>query len=100
MAYALGGANSVPPEWLEGTPFHGYTVPGLYLGLVVGGSCLAGAGLAARNAPQARTAALGSAAVIVSWIAAQVVMIGYRSPLQPLIAGTGVAVAYIAARRP
>src|SRR4051794_33454590 len=85
MAYALGGAEAVPREWLEGTPFRSYTIPGLYLGVVVGGSCLAAAGLAARDDHRARIAALASAAVMTSWIAAQVAAIGYRSPLQPVI---------------
>jgi hypothetical protein len=99
MAYALGGAKDVPPEWLDGTPFGSYVVPGLYLGVVVGGSCLAAAYAAARDDRRARAAALASSAAMVSWIAAQVAMIGYRSPLQPIIAGTGAAVAYLAARR-
>ena len=41
----------------------------------------------------------GHATVMVSWIAAQMAMIGYRSPLQPLVAATGLTVAYLAARR-
>ena len=28
MAYALGGAKRVPPQWLDGTPFGSYVVPG------------------------------------------------------------------------
>jgi hypothetical protein len=87
MAYALGGAKDVPPEWLDGTPFGSYAVPGLYLGVVVGGSCLAGAYTAARDDPRARATALASSAAMVSWIAAQAPMIGYRSPLQPIICG-------------
>ena len=99
MAYALGGAKRVPPQWLDGTPFGSYVVPGLYLGVVVGGSCLTAAYAAVRDHDGARVAALASSAAMVSWIAAQVAMIGYRSPLQPLIAATGLAVAYLAARR-
>ena len=98
MAYALAGAEKVPAEWLDESPFDSYVIPGLYLGLAVGGSCLAAAGLAARDDVRARTAAAGAAAVMVSWIAAQVAVIGYRSPLQPVIAGTGIAVGYLALR--
>ena len=43
MAYALGGASGVPEEWLENSPFDSYLIPGLYLGVVVGGTCLAAA---------------------------------------------------------
>jgi hypothetical protein len=99
MAYALGGAEDVPPEWLDGTPFDSYALPGLYLGLAVGGSCLAAAYAAARDDRRARAAALGSSDAIVSWIAAQVAMIGYGSALQPIVAGTGLAVAHLATRR-
>src|SRR3954469_24657812 len=94
MAYALGGAPGVPDEWLDETPFGSYLVPGLYLGVVVGGSCLAAASITVRDPHRARVAAFGCSAVIVTWIAAQVALIGYRSPLQPLVAATGLAVAY------
>ena len=99
MAYALAGADAVPSEWLERTPFHSYRVPGLYLGLVVGGTSLAAAAAAARNSRHARAVALASSGVTVSWIAPQVAMIGYRSPLQPIVAGAGVAVACLAVPR-
>jgi hypothetical protein len=98
MAYALGGAPAVPDKWLDGTPFGSYLVPGLYLGVVVGGSCLAAAYTTVRDPGRARVAAFESSAVMVGWIVAQVAMIGHRSPLQPLVAATGVAVAYLAAR--
>src|SRR3954451_23185938 len=98
MAYALGGAPGVPEEWLDDTPFGSYLVPGLYLGVVVGGSSLAAAYATIRDPRRARVAAFGSSAVMVSWIAAQVVLIGYRSPLQPLLAATAVAVAHLAVR--
>jgi hypothetical protein len=99
MAYALGGAREVPSEWLDGTPFDSYVIPGAYLGVVVGGSCLLAAYTAARDHDLARSAALASAAVMETWIAAQVALIGYRSPLQPIIASTGLAVAALAGRR-
>jgi hypothetical protein len=46
----------------------------------------------------ARGAALASSAAMVRWIVAQVATIGYRSPLQPLVAATGLTVAYLGAR--
>src|SRR4051795_11820255 len=85
MTYALGGAAAVPAEWLDGTPFDSYLIPGLYLGVVVGGGCLAAAYATLCHPSRARASALGSSAVMVSWIAAQEAMIGYRTPLQPLI---------------
>ena len=96
MAYALGGADAVPSEWLRGSPFRSYRVPGLYLGTVVGGSCLLAAWAAARDDRRARPAAVASSVVMLSWIAAQLTVIGYRSPLQPAILATGAAVGYLA----
>ena len=80
MAYALGGAKAVPTEWLERSPFTSYRVPGLYLGTVVGGTCMLAAGAAARDDRRARTVALVSSAVLLSWIAAQLTVIGYLAP--------------------
>src|SRR3954452_13771310 len=98
MAYALRRDHAVPEEWLDDTPFGSYLVPGLYLGVVVGGSSLAAAYATIRDPRRARVAAFGSSAVMVSWIVDQVAVIGYRSALQPLLAATAVAVAHLAVR--
>lgn len=34
----LESSERVPPEWLHGTPFKSYVIPGLILSVVVGGS--------------------------------------------------------------
>jgi hypothetical protein len=39
--YGMSGAEDVPKEWLEGSPFDDYFIPGLVLFVVVGGSSLA-----------------------------------------------------------
>lgn len=36
----VSGAPGVPIEWLDGTPFRSYFVPGLVLLVIVGGSAL------------------------------------------------------------
>ena len=36
--YGMQGAEGVPLEWLEGSPFKDYFLPGLILFAVVGGS--------------------------------------------------------------
>ena len=96
MAYALGGAKDVPTEWLDGSPFHSYRVPGLVLGAVVGGTSLSAAYLVATEHQAARPAALTSSAVMVGWIASQLAVIGYRSPLQPAVAAVGAAAGWLA----
>lgn len=37
--YGISGATSVPVDWLKGTPFHSYLIPGIILFAVVGGVC-------------------------------------------------------------
>lgn len=83
--YALAGAEGVPLEWLDGTPFRDYTVPGIVLGTVVGGSQLASAVALWRGTTHARAIAGGAAAILLGWIVTQLAMIGYVSFLQPLV---------------
>jgi hypothetical protein len=90
MAYALGGARGVPIEWLEGSPFADYKVPGLILGGVYAPASLAAAWALANRHPRAGDVALAAAAVQVGWIAGQVSIIGFRSIQQPLWGGVGL----------
>jgi hypothetical protein len=89
---ALTGAKGVPREWLDGTPFKSYFVPGLLLFVVIGGSMLAAAGLLLGGASAARLVSLEAGIVLLGWIAAQLVTIGYRHWLQPLFLVLGLAV--------
>ena len=38
MLSAIAGAIEFPSEWLDGSPFSSYTIPGVILALIVGGS--------------------------------------------------------------
>jgi hypothetical protein len=89
--YGLAGARDVPPEWLEGSPFGSYRVPSIALGAGVGGTCAVAALAAARDDPRTAAATTVAGAVLTGWIVAQVATIGLRSPLQPIMAGVGVA---------
>jgi hypothetical protein len=83
--YALGGAPNVPTEWLAGTPFSDYVVPGLILGGVVGaGQLVAAVALRLRH-PRAREVSLAASLVLLGWIVTQLAMIGYVSVLQPIV---------------
>ena len=88
--YALGGAPGVSTDWLARTPFHDYRIPGAILGTVVAGSQLDAAAAYARRAPDAGTRAGVAGAVLLGWIGIQLALIGYRSPLQPLIIGCAI----------
>jgi hypothetical protein len=81
--YGMSGAKDVPREWLEGSPFDDYFVPGLGLFLVVGGSLLAAAIAVFAGLRVARLAALGAGLVVLAWLAVETLVIGYVSWMQP-----------------
>lgn len=94
----VGGGIRFPSDWLSGTPFSGYTAPGLILGIVVGGSALVAAAislLANREAGAMASAIAG--AVMIGWIVGEVALIGYVSWMQPAFFGYGLAMVALAA---
>lgn len=97
--YALGGAPDVPPQWLEGSPFRDYRVPGIILGGVYAPASLAAAWAVWRRHPRAGEVALAAGAIQVGWIGAQVAIIGARSFLQPTMAAVGLVDVGLAWRR-
>lgn len=89
--YGLSGAESVPREWLEGSPFDGYLIPSLTLLVAVAGSMAVAAGgilLWDRRAPGLSVAA---GVVLLGWLAGQLLIIPF-SWLQPLYAALALAV--------
>ena len=94
--WGLAGAENVPRDWLEGTPFDSYLIPSLILLVGVGGG-MTGAAVALlmrqRYAPELTIAA---GLVLVGWIATQVMIIvphGGFSWLQPTMFAGGLLVA-------
>jgi hypothetical protein len=94
--YGLAGAEGVPREWLEGSPFADYTIPSLVLGAVVGGSFLLAAIAVFGRWRNARLLATAAGAIVLGWIAVQGAIIGYVSWMQPVTAAWGVAVLLVA----
>lgn len=90
--YALSGAEGVPREWLEGTPFRSYFIPGLVLFFLVGGCFLWAAISVFTRSRKARPAVLFSVAVVLIWLAVQVAMIGYVSWMQPVTASVALLI--------
>ena len=101
-AYALLGAPGVPSEWLRGTLFKTYFLPGLLLLFVVGGSMAAGAAILLGGASLARVVSLEAGILLLAWMVAQLSMIGYRHWTQPLLVllGLGVVVLSLALPAP
>jgi hypothetical protein len=81
--YGMSGAEGVPREWLEGSPFEDYFIPGLVLFLVVGGSLLAAAIVVFAGLRLARLVAIAAGVVVLGWLAAETLIIGYVSWMQP-----------------
>jgi hypothetical protein len=90
--YAIAGAKNVPLEWLEGSPFKNYLLPGLFLFIVIGGSCTAGSIAIFRNNKYALRLSLFCSLLLISWIIIQVAIIGYVSWMQPAVFITGSVV--------
>jgi hypothetical protein len=97
----VAGIDRFPPEWLEGSPFSDYTLPGLILTLV--GVVAAVAALAAgRRVDRAAVASAFAGAVLVGWIAGEIVLLQRngaeqdpRSPTEAIYFVVGVAIAVL-----
>ncbi|HTX68032.1 MAG TPA: hypothetical protein VMH50_02665 [Thermoleophilia bacterium] len=94
--YGMLGAPAVPASWLDGSPFHSYFVPGLFLFAVIGGGMLVATAAWVRKSARAPWISLMMGAVVMLWIVVQVAIIGWTSPLQPISFVAGAAVAALA----
>jgi hypothetical protein len=80
------------PEWLEGTPFDSWTVPGVLLLLVVALPMSVAAVAELRRSRWAYAAAVAAGMAQIGWIGAQWLIIGKYFYLQPVMLTAGVAV--------
>ena len=94
--YGMAGAEGVSKEWLEGSPFDDYFIPGLVLFVVVGGSFLAAAISVFARLRIARTAAFAAGSIVLGWLAVETAIIGYVSWMQPATAIGGLLVLLLA----
>ena len=90
--YGMAGAKNVPAEWLKGSPFHNYFIPGLFLFVCVGGSALVAAIFVFRRHHMARKAAFICGIIVLLWLIVQVAIIGYVSWMQPTTAITAILI--------
>jgi hypothetical protein len=90
--YGMSGAKEIPVEWLSGSPFHSYFIPGLFLFAVVGGSALLASILVFRKHPLGRNAAIACGILVLAWLIVQMAIIGYVSWMQPATAITAVLI--------
>jgi hypothetical protein len=98
--YGLSGAEGVPLEWLNGSPFTDYAIPSLILLVVVGGCFLVAATAVFAGTRIARFMAFTAGFVVLGWLAVQVEIIGYVSWMQPTTAIAGVLILILAWKLP
>lgn len=97
---ALGGGISlvtgtlpVPTALLRNTPFDSFVIPGLFLGVVIGGSALVGAIALLVHATKSRLISAAAGVIMVGWIIGETILIQGFSWLQGLYLLTGLLVA-------
>lgn len=88
--YGISGAEGVPLEWLDGSPFKSFFIPGLILFIVVGGSFLTSSILCFAGHRFARQSVFAAIAVVYIWLTVQMIIIGYVSWMQSTTAGWGI----------
>jgi hypothetical protein len=71
----FGWGYRLPPSWLQGTPFADYTIPGLILGLVVGGSALVAMVTTIKSARTGAIASMIAGVIMMGWIIGEYILI-------------------------
>jgi hypothetical protein len=94
--YGLNGAKAIPRAWLDGSPFHSFFIPSLFLFVVIGGGMLVATIVLLRRARVAPWVSLGMGVLLMLWIVVQVSIIGYVSWMQPTSFVAGAAIAALA----
>ena len=95
-----GALLGMPLNLLDGTPFHTYLVPGLVLCLIVGGSNLIGGWLALHQSWSTAISAVVGGLILIGWITSQIVLIGYRHPIQLIYLLCGALILLVGAALP
>jgi hypothetical protein len=91
-ASLVTGSLPVPKALLRHTPFDSYVIPGLFLGVIIGGSALAGSIALLARTRRSRLISAAAGVIMVGWIAGETILIQGFSPLQGLYLLTGLLV--------
>lgn len=70
------GAIELPAEWLDGSPFSSYTIPGAILALIVGGSQFVALWATSRQTEWQSSAAAIAGITLMGWIAGELITVG------------------------
>ncbi len=71
----FGWGYQFPTSWLQGTPFADYTVPGLILGLVVGGSALVAMVATVKSARIGAITSMVAGVIMMGWVVGEYILI-------------------------
>ncbi|HYL08339.1 MAG TPA: hypothetical protein VEU76_07300 [Candidatus Udaeobacter sp.] len=71
----IGWPYQFPMSWLQGTPFSSYVVPGLILGLVVGGSATAATFATWKRPGAGSVISLIAGCIMAGWIVGEVLIL-------------------------
>jgi hypothetical protein len=77
----LGNGIEFPLDWLDGSPFSDFTIPGIILAAIVGGSQLFAAVAMLRRVEWSQSAAVIAGVVMIGWIASEVLIVGTHGGL-------------------
>lgn len=92
----LVGWIALPAEWLQGSPFSSYLVPGLALAILVGGSSLLCAALVLVHHPLGTFTALAAGLTLVIFEIVEFAVVHYVSWMQPFFFGDGLLIMALA----
>lgn len=98
--YGILGAQGVPIQLLDGTPFDTWLIPSLILLIAVGGSQTAAAMTLIRRHPRAPWITTLAGLTLIAWILVQVALVGYISFLQPTMSAVGITTLFLARELP
>jgi hypothetical protein len=87
-----GASAALPLDWLQGSPFSDYFIPGLLLLVAIGLGTSVAAGATWLGFHRAGLLAMASGLVLVVFILTEVWMVGLRTFLQPLFLGLGLLI--------
>ena len=74
LATGLEG-DRFPADWLKGTPFSSYLVPGLILAVMVGGSAAAATAAALSRPDAGGLTSLAAGLIMMGWIAGEIMIL-------------------------
>ena len=76
MLSAIASAIEFPSEWLDGSPFSSYTIPGIILALIVGGSQFVALWATFRQTEWQSSAAAIAGIILMGWIVGELITVG------------------------